>query len=1728
SGGDTVNVTTPLGGTALNVNTITVNGGVGNDTVDASGITSGHRVVFKGGDGNDSFTSGGGDDIFNGGEGSDTANYAAGLTATDITDNGAGGWTVATGGAEGVDTLSNVEIVDGAGAGRFLLVGNGGFASLQDAVEAANAGDTILIGNGAFDVTKAGAADPAQLVIDKDLTIIGQGMGTSTIQAVADTGTSGDARGMFLVSTGVTLNVSNLSVSGNGHNVYQGFRHNGSGTFDKVTFTDIQYNASGPHYQGTAIAVFGGGAGQTVDVTDSVFTDIGRVGVLYFGADVAGTFEGNSYTGKGAGDHLDYALDISAGAGVIVRDNQISDNLGVASSDGSISAGILVTTFFGAGTEATIGGNTFTDNTTGVVIGYNNADTSTVSFEAGNSFTGGSDGVVVVGDAVVNDIDLIGGPNGTVDWDGGANVNMIGGADLADTLNGGAGSDSITGSGGDDQIDGGADTDTAIYADALTASNIATNGAGGWTVTTATEGTDTLTNVEFVDGAGAGRFLLVGNGGFATIQAAVDAANAGDTILIAEGSYAENVTVSTANLTIIGANANIAGDAIRGAESALTGMLRFAPGSDGSSVDGLQILQGGSALGSTAGVYVNADNISVSNMLIERTGGFGTARGIETVTGDAQGLEVTASKITGFATGIYVNPGSDATITGNVLEANNVGLSNDGPDAVNISGNSFVNNVVEQIGIGATNAADADVGAIVGANSFTGSAPEVSIYDANGASQAITGTEHDDIVHLGAGNDTIDAGDGDDHVIWTVGDGRNIVDGGVVTNTDTFEAVGTGAAGEEFLIETAAAYNARISPAPSDLAAGIEIVVSRSTDSGASFTVIAELSNIDDIVINGTSASPSSPGFGVTISGDFSTTDLDSSTITIVGTSGNDTINVADFVDSNGADGLQHIIFVSNGGQDTISGARPEDLVDVTGRTVVSNEDLGGGSYRLTFDDGSSLTFSNGTPSFVENAGEAGQQSVNLPPAVAGLESTVVAEQDAGALIDTFSVSDIDTASGLTFRVLDGADQVDARFEVVAASGTTQGEPGSYELRLKAGESFDFDVENADGDPTVSLKVEVNDGAGANNIAIAPVVVTVETPVDDPVIVSDTVSQNFGSSRTNGTSGSNGAQNASGTDGTSGTDGQNANALKDGAIHVGGTGDDSLFVYANAVGQYGGYGGSGGRAGVPTYVYTDNGGSGTPGDPLLRAYDYNDTGNGGNGGDGGRGGSATAQVSNAELSGDGGTDDLDIRASAIGREGGNSGKGGDAADQGDLGVNFLRFGSTYIRYTYEAGNASDGGNAGDAGDSGDASSRLIDNVMLGGAGDDSLTLQAGAVSRSAGTGNSSGRSRGGKPGTDVSTAGEGGDGGNGGDASVEIAGNTLSGGDDADLIEIIASATGGSGRNGGNSNNPNAHYSQEEFLGTYQGVPGVFSSEGSDRKQFFGNSSAAGNGGNGGNASVVIDRNTLRGDAGNDTIRMAITLAAGTGGLGGESAMAPSGFNTNSGAYRYYFPGAVGADGVDGIGGVENLTVTNNHLLGGSGDDTIEIDTGSVALGGIFDISGNEIDGGADFDTLDLSGVDRSIAIDLSAGSLVVNGSGSNTVASIEKVVGTDYNDEMTGSAGGDQLFGGGGNDLLLGLGGDDELFGGAGDDILNGGLGDDILSGGLGEDTLTGGDGGDTFVFDADALSDAVNNGIQDLIADYDILEGDVVDLSALLEGQVVNDANEADYVRMDGNFLT
>ena len=126
------------------------------------------------------------------------------------------------------------------------------------------------------------------------------------------------------------------------------------------------------------------------------------------------------------------------------------------------------------------------------------------------------------------------------------------------------GNDTLEGGAGNDALIGGAGLDTAVYNGVLDAGDFTTIADAdptggvipGWRIdaTGFGEGTDTLTGVQIVQGTDpdaigtgeSGTFLLVGNGGFATIQAAVDAAHAGDTILIASGTYSEQVQIEGA------------------------------------------------------------------------------------------------------------------------------------------------------------------------------------------------------------------------------------------------------------------------------------------------------------------------------------------------------------------------------------------------------------------------------------------------------------------------------------------------------------------------------------------------------------------------------------------------------------------------------------------------------------------------------------------------------------------------------------------------------------------------------------------------------------------------------------------------------------------------------------------------------------------------------------------------------------------------------------------------------------------------------------------------------------------------------------------------------------------------------------------------------------------------------------------------------------------------------
>ena len=81
--------------------------------------------------------------------------------------------------------------------------------------------------------------------------------------------------------------------------------------------------------------------------------------------------------------------------------------------------------------------------------------------------------------------------------------------------------------------------------------------------------------------------------------------------------------------------------------------------------------------------------------------------------------------------------------------------------------------------------------------------------------------------------------------------------------------------------------------------------------------------------------------------------------------------------------------------------------------------------------------------------------------------------------------------------------------------------------------------------------------------------------------------------------------------------------------------------------------------------------------------------------------------------------------------------------------------------------------------------------------------------------------------------------------------------------------------------------------------------------------------------------------------------------------------------------------------------------------------------------------------------------------------------------------------------------DVLHGTAQSQTMLGLAGDDILYGGGGDDRLYGGAGTDFLYGEDGADTFVFESASAFGAVDH-----VMDFDVAQGDALDISDILTG--------------------
>ncbi|MFC7499570.1 calcium-binding protein [Enterovirga sp. GCM10030262] len=151
--------------------------------------------------------------------------------------------------------------------------------------------------------------------------------------------------------------------------------------------------------------------------------------------------------------------------------------------------------------------------------------------------------------------------------------------------------------------------------------------------------------------------------------------------------------------------------------------------------------------------------------------------------------------------------------------------------------------------------------------------------------------------------------------------------------------------------------------------------------------------------------------------------------------------------------------------------------------------------------------------------------------------------------------------------------------------------------------------------------------------------------------------------------------------------------------------------------------------------------------------------------------------------------------------------------------------------------------------------------------------------------------------------------------------------------------------------------------------------------------------------------------------------------------------------------------GLDVINGFEGISGSRfrDFLNGDESDNVIEGKDGDDQLdGGSGD---DRIDGGDGIDTAVYAYANAAVLIDLRREVQADNASGSDTLVSIEGVIGSEFADKIIGNEGDNRLNGAESNDRIVALGGTDVLLGGIGDDYLDGGEGSDRMVGGGGDD---------------------------------------------------------------------
>ena len=213
-----------------------------------------------------------------------------------------------------------------------------------------------------------------------------------------------------------------------------------------------------------------------------------------------------------------------------------------------------------------------------------------------------------------------------------------------------------------------------------------------------------------------------------------------------------------------------------------------------------------------------------------------------------------------------------------------------------------------------------------------------------------------------AGNDTLNGGDGDDTLNWTVGDGRDTIDGGA--DVDAFNPLGSASADLGYVTWNGTSLTslmdnglANIENINLDLEGGVDWLIYNATaavsvnlllGSASGFVFVSDIEKViggsGDDSLTGNNLDNRLDG-----QGGADTLDGGAGSDAVLGGDGNDTIYASVGNDSlQGQNGNDTFIWTSTDGRDTFNGGADTDTVNLTGSAVADVADTNWNGAAIT------------------------------------------------------------------------------------------------------------------------------------------------------------------------------------------------------------------------------------------------------------------------------------------------------------------------------------------------------------------------------------------------------------------------------------------------------------------------------------------------------------------------------------------------------------------------------------------------------------------------------------------------------------------------------------------------------------------------------------------------------------------------------------------------------------